>query len=114
MGINWSTDNARVNLVSTTYQDLTTLQSIHQAWAIQTQTQEVVVPLDQLRPSICFDEWNVWDPIRAEGSKGTEESYTLSDALAVAVWLNVFVRKSRDGVYRAKRECDFPADDVQR
>lgn len=54
------------------------------------------VPPDQARPSICFDEWNVWDPIRAEGSKGAEESYTLSDALAVAVWLNVFVRKSKD------------------
>lgn len=54
------------------------------------------VPPDQLRPTICFDEWNVWDPIRAEGSKGAEESYTLSDALAVAVYLNVFVRKSKD------------------
>jgi alpha-N-arabinofuranosidase len=54
------------------------------------------VPPEQLRPTICFDEWNVWDPIRAEGSKGAEESYTLSDALAVAVWLNVFVRKSKD------------------
>ncbi|KAJ5660050.1 alpha-L-arabinofuranosidase C [Penicillium longicatenatum] len=54
------------------------------------------VPPNQLRPTICFDEWNVWDPIRAEGSQGAEESYTLSDALAVAVWLNVFVRKSRD------------------
>jgi alpha-N-arabinofuranosidase len=30
------------------------------------------------------------------GSKGAEERYTLSDALAVAVWLNVFVRKSKD------------------
>ncbi|KAL5361666.1 Arabinosidase C [Aspergillus floccosus] len=54
------------------------------------------VPADQLRPTICFDEWNVWDPIRAEGSKGAEECYTLSDALAVAVYLNVFVRKSKD------------------
>lgn len=54
------------------------------------------VPPDQLRPTICFDEWNVWDPIRAEGSKGAEESYTLSDALAVAVYLNTFVRKSKD------------------
>lgn len=54
------------------------------------------VPPEQLRPTICFDEWNVWDPIRAEGSKGAEESYTLSDALAVAAWLNVFVRKSKD------------------
>jgi alpha-N-arabinofuranosidase len=54
------------------------------------------VPADQPRPTICFDEWNVWDPIRAEGSKGAEESYTLSDALAVGIYLNVFVRKSRD------------------
>lgn len=54
------------------------------------------VPASQPRPTICFDEWNVWDPIRAEGSRGAEESYTLSDALAVAIWLNVFIRKSRD------------------
>lgn len=44
---------------------------------------------------ICFDEWNVWDPVRAPGDQGAEESYTLSDALAVAVWLNVFVRQSK-------------------
>ena len=47
------------------------------------------------RPTICFDEWNVWDPSRAPGERGGEESYSLSDALAVAVWLNVFVRKSK-------------------
>ncbi len=46
-------------------------------------------------PRICFDEWNVWDPERAPGDRGAEEAYTLSDALAVAVWLNVFVRQSR-------------------
>lgn len=44
---------------------------------------------------ICFDEWNVWDPERAPGDKGAEEKYTLSDALGVAVWLNVFVRQSK-------------------
>lgn len=54
------------------------------------------VPANQTRPTICFDEWNVWLPTRAPGSKGGEETYTLSDALAVAVWLNVFIRKSRD------------------
>ena len=54
------------------------------------------VPPDQPRPTICFDEWNVWDSVRAEGSKGAEESYTLSDALAVGIWLNVFIRKSKD------------------
>jgi alpha-N-arabinofuranosidase len=48
------------------------------------------------RPTICFDEWNVWDPKRAVGSRGAEERYTLSDALAVATWLNVFVRKSKE------------------
>jgi len=42
----------------------------------------------------CFDEWNVWDPVRAPGDKGAEEHYDLSDALAVASWLNVFVRKA--------------------
>ncbi|KAI5300251.1 hypothetical protein KEM56_002611 [Ascosphaera pollenicola] len=54
------------------------------------------IPNSEPRPKICFDEWNVWDPIRALGSKGGEESYTLHDALGVAVWLNVFIRKSRD------------------
>ncbi|KAK2787906.1 hypothetical protein FQN53_004347 [Emmonsiellopsis sp. PD_33] len=54
------------------------------------------VPPEQARPTICFDEWNVWDPQRAVGSDGAEESYTLSDALAVAVWLNVFIRQSKD------------------
>ena len=46
------------------------------------------------RPKICFDEWNVWDPKRAEGEKGGEERYTLSDALAVGIWLNALVRQS--------------------
>ena len=52
------------------------------------------LPPHQKRPGICFDEWNVWLPTRAVGSEGAEETYTLSDALAVAVWLNVLVRKS--------------------
>lgn len=47
------------------------------------------------KPTICFDEWNVWSFTRAPGDKGAEESYTLSDALAVGVWLNVFVRQAR-------------------
>jgi len=47
------------------------------------------------RPTICFDEWNVWDPSRAPGEEGAEEHYTLSDALAVGVWLNVFVRQAK-------------------
>lgn len=46
------------------------------------------------RPTICFDEWNVWDPERAPGNLGAEERYTLSDGLAVAIWLNVFIRNS--------------------
>ncbi|KAK0438303.1 glycoside hydrolase family 51 protein [Armillaria borealis] len=44
--------------------------------------------------TVCFDEWNVWDPVRAPGEKGAEEHYDLSDAIAVASWLNVFVRKA--------------------
>lgn len=54
------------------------------------------LPATQKRPLICFDEWNVWMPSRAVGSKGGEEEYTLSDALGVGVFLNVFIRKSKD------------------
>ena len=53
------------------------------------------IPSDAPPTTICFDEWNVWDSGRAPGEQGAEELYTLSDALAVAVWLNVFVRQSR-------------------
>jgi alpha-N-arabinofuranosidase len=53
------------------------------------------LPPSTSHTKICFDEWNVWDPIRAPGEQGAEELYTLSDALAVAVWLNVFVRQSK-------------------
>jgi alpha-N-arabinofuranosidase len=52
-------------------------------------------PKSSKRPKICFDEWNIWDPVRAPGDKGAEELYDLSDALAVAVWLNVFIRQSK-------------------
>jgi alpha-N-arabinofuranosidase len=31
------------------------------------------VPYTVPRQLICFDEWNVWDPIRAPGDKGAEE-----------------------------------------
>ncbi|KAF4593634.1 hypothetical protein EYR40_008422 [Pleurotus pulmonarius] len=44
--------------------------------------------------TICYDEWNVWYVLRAPGEKGAEEHYDLSDAIAVASWLNVFVRKA--------------------
>ncbi|KAA8904823.1 glycoside hydrolase superfamily [Sphaerosporella brunnea] len=47
------------------------------------------------RPTICFDEWNIWDPVRAPGDKGAEELYTVSDMLAMGVWCNVFIRQSR-------------------
>ena len=53
------------------------------------------IPPTVPRQRICFDEWNVWDSKRAPGDKGAEELYTMSDALAVAVWLNVFVRQSK-------------------
>jgi alpha-N-arabinofuranosidase len=41
---------------------------------------------------IAYDEWNVWFRERGERS-GLEERYTLADALAVATYLNVFVRR---------------------
>jgi alpha-N-arabinofuranosidase len=53
------------------------------------------VPPTVKRQKVCFDEWNVWDPARAPGEEDAEEKYTLSDALAVSVWLNVFIRQSR-------------------
>jgi alpha-N-arabinofuranosidase len=56
---------------------------------------EKKIPPSVPRTTICFDEWNVWDPVRAPGEQGAEELYTLSDALGVAVWLNVFVRQSK-------------------
>ncbi|KAF2730978.1 glycoside hydrolase family 51 protein [Polyplosphaeria fusca] len=54
------------------------------------------VPNSVPRQKICFDEWNVWSPARAPGEQGAEEKYTLSDALAVAVFLNGFVRQAKD------------------
>lgn len=56
---------------------------------------EAKIPSSVPPTKICFDEWNVWDPTRAPGEEGAEETYTLSDALAVGVWLNVFVRQSK-------------------
>jgi len=43
---------------------------------------------------IAYDEWNVWYRERGEQS-GLEEQYNLADALAVATFLNVFVRAGR-------------------
>jgi alpha-N-arabinofuranosidase len=54
------------------------------------------VPPTVPKQKICFDEWNVWDPVRAPGEQGAEERYTLSDALAVAVFLNGFIRQAKD------------------
>jgi alpha-N-arabinofuranosidase len=47
------------------------------------------------KPTICFDEWNIWDPVAAPGDKGGEQLYDVSDMLAVASWLNVFVRQAK-------------------
>ena len=50
---------------------------------------------------LAWDEWQVWykgDPVKgdwAEAPHLAEESYNLEDALVVAQWLNVFLRKSR-------------------
>jgi alpha-N-arabinofuranosidase len=42
--------------------------------------------------SVAYDEWNVW--FRTDDGR-LEETYTLADALAVATYLNVFVRQCR-------------------
>src|SRR6266542_5393549 len=46
---------------------------------------------------IAYDEWNVWYRTRsaAERANGLEEQYDLSDALAVATFLNIFIRYCR-------------------
>jgi len=46
---------------------------------------------------IAYDEWNVWYRTRTATGRagGLEEQYDLSDALAVACFLNVFVRHCR-------------------
>ncbi|KAE9378574.1 glycoside hydrolase family 51 protein [Stipitochalara longipes BDJ] len=54
------------------------------------------IPPWEPRQTICFDEWNVWDSGRANPELGAEEQYTLSDALAVGAWLNVFIRQAKD------------------
>ena len=41
---------------------------------------------------IAYDEWNVWYRARDAASR-LEECYDLSDALAVATYLNVFIRR---------------------
>lgn len=53
------------------------------------------IPPSVPRQRICFDEWNAWDPKAWPGEEGAEQIYDLSDALAVAVWLNLFVRQSK-------------------
>jgi alpha-N-arabinofuranosidase len=46
---------------------------------------------------IAFDEWNVWYRTRSpeDRTAGIEERYTLADALAVATYLNIFIRYCR-------------------
>jgi alpha-N-arabinofuranosidase len=47
--------------------------------------------------SIAFDEWNVWYRTRSAEDRvtGIEERYDLADALAVATYLNIFIRFCR-------------------
>jgi alpha-L-arabinofuranosidase len=46
---------------------------------------------------IAFDEWNVWYRTRSHQDRvgGVEERYNLSDALAIATYLNGFIRHCR-------------------
>jgi alpha-L-arabinofuranosidase len=46
---------------------------------------------------IAYDEWNVWYRERSPEARrsGLEERYDLSDALAVATFLNIFIRHCR-------------------
>src|SRR5262245_3925258 len=55
-------------------------------------TQQIAHPIH-----IAFDEWNVWYRTRSHEDRvgGVEEQYNLSDALAVATYLNGFIRHCR-------------------
>src|SRR5499433_907374 len=55
-------------------------------------TQRITHPIP-----IAFDEWNVWYRTRSHEDRvgGVEERYNLSDALAVATYLNGFIRHCR-------------------
>ena len=46
------------------------------------------------KPAIAYDEWNVWYRTGSQntGSADLAERYTFDDALAVATYLNIFVR----------------------
>ena len=54
--------------------------------------QQIAHPID-----IAFDEWNVWYRTRSHEDRvaGVEERYDLTDALAIATYLNGFVRHCR-------------------
>ncbi|CAO1633744.1 unnamed protein product [Jaminaea pallidilutea] len=45
---------------------------------------------------ICYDEWNVWDEVKAPANNGLEQTYDFVDMLGVAAWLHVLVRKHRE------------------
>src|SRR5947207_2631984 len=48
--------------------------------------------------AIAYDEWNVWYRTRSEADRkaGVEEQYSLTDALAIATYLNGFIRYCRE------------------
>jgi alpha-N-arabinofuranosidase len=49
------------------------------------------------KPAIAYDEWNVWYrtvPGSAGGTADLAERYTFDDALAVATYLNIFIRNA--------------------
>lgn len=43
---------------------------------------------------IAFDEYGVWDETVGTPENGLEQFYNFADALAMASWLNVFVRQA--------------------
>jgi alpha-N-arabinofuranosidase len=57
-----------------------------------------------VRPvKIAFDEvsipqvlltgqWNIWDEVKAPGSRGLEQAYDYTDMLGFVAWLNLLVR----------------------
>lgn len=80
-----------------------TVQPLRAEWGIRNTSASIEMALQEKNLTktvpIAFDEWNVWYKVRDGHLRGKtaklEEVYDLSDALAVAVYLNVFQRTCR-------------------
>ena len=67
------------------------------------ETRPIKVAFDEVCPksllslrSLADQQWNVWDEVKAPGSRGLEQSYDFTDMLGFVAWLNLLVRNHQD------------------